>query len=65
MKAGNRAPVLKREMIISLSHGNTLTWCCTSFVSLAYPRLPFYKEPPKPPVGIQSKNSCYVPKNPL
>jgi len=37
MKAGNRAPVFKRDVIIMFSHRNTLTWCCTSFVSLGDP----------------------------
>jgi len=37
MKAGNRAPVFKSDVIIMFSHRNTLTWCCTSFVSLGHP----------------------------
>src|SRR5438128_1561385 len=32
-KLGNRTPLLQAELSVPLSHGNTLSWCCTSFVN--------------------------------
>jgi hypothetical protein len=33
-KAGHRAALFEGEVVILFAHGNTLAWCCTSFVSL-------------------------------
>src|SRR5205085_12460449 len=32
-KLGNRAALFEREVAVVFSHGNTLVWCCTSFVN--------------------------------
>jgi hypothetical protein len=40
-KTGNRAPLLKCKLLVVLSHPNTLTRCCTSFVNLGNPFLAF------------------------
>src|ERR1043166_4707088 len=37
VKTGNRAALFERELVIAFAHGNTLVWCCTSFVSLGGP----------------------------
>jgi hypothetical protein len=34
MKPGNRASFFKRELVVA-GHGNTCSWCCTSFVNSA------------------------------
>ena len=36
MKTGNFTPIFNGEVPVSCSHGNTLTWCCTSFVNLTH-----------------------------
>ena len=36
-KAGNGAALFETELLVLLSHGNTLSWCCTSFVNSGGP----------------------------
>lgn len=33
VKAGNGVPVIERELVVAASHGNTVSWCCTSFAN--------------------------------
>ena len=37
VKSGQFTPLFNGKLTILCSHGNTLAWCCTSFVSLANP----------------------------
>ena len=37
VKSGQFTPLFNGKLTVLCSHGNTLAWCCTSFVSLANP----------------------------
>ena len=45
-KLGNVAALLQREVLIMLSHGNTVARCCTSFVNLGDPPRHGYRPSP-------------------
>src|SRR6202035_4588193 len=32
-EAGQSDPFIQRELVVVFPHGNTLSWCCTSFVN--------------------------------
>jgi hypothetical protein len=42
VKAGNGAPVVERELVVEASHGNTVSWCCTSFANSRDRRTPAF-----------------------
>jgi hypothetical protein len=47
VKLGNRAPLFEREVTIVFAHCNTLSWCCTSFVSSGGPLIGRWPKVPR------------------